>query len=79
MPKIINAVFEDGVFKPLQKVDIQEHEKVALKVLNLDEWQMRFDQIIRKIHKKTAHYSPEEIESDIAGAPEEVRKEKRGN
>jgi len=32
MPKIIEAVYEDGVFKPLQKVDLREGEKVRLKV-----------------------------------------------
>ncbi len=28
MPKIIEAVYENGVFKPLQKVDLKEGEKV---------------------------------------------------
>ncbi len=32
MPKIIEAVYENGVFKPLQKVDLKEGEKVKLKV-----------------------------------------------
>ncbi len=32
MPKIIEAVYENGVFKPLQKVDLKEGEKVRLKI-----------------------------------------------
>ena len=32
MPKIIEAVYENGVFKPLQKVDLKEGEKVRLKL-----------------------------------------------
>jgi len=32
MPKIIEAVYEDGVFKPLQKVNLKEGERVKLKV-----------------------------------------------
>uniref|UniRef100_A0A7C3UH77 Antitoxin n=1 Tax=Geoglobus ahangari TaxID=113653 RepID=A0A7C3UH77_9EURY len=40
MPKIIEAVYENGVFKPLQKVDLKEGEKVRLKIekrmLNFD-------------------------------------------
>ncbi len=32
MPKIIEAVYENGVFKPLQKVDLKEGERVKLKV-----------------------------------------------
>ena len=30
MTKVINAIFEDGVFKPLEKVDIKEHEKIKI-------------------------------------------------
>ena len=32
MPKTIEAVYENGVFKPLQKVDLKEGEKVRLKI-----------------------------------------------
>jgi hypothetical protein len=31
MSKIIDAIFEDGVFKPVQTVEVKEHEKVSLK------------------------------------------------
>jgi len=37
MPKIIEAVYEDGVFKPLEKVDLKEGEKVRLRVEDIDE------------------------------------------
>ncbi|MEW6419968.1 MAG: antitoxin family protein [Nitrospirota bacterium] len=29
MSKVIDAVFEDGVFKPLEKVKVKEREKVT--------------------------------------------------
>ncbi|AAB90159.1 conserved hypothetical protein [Archaeoglobus fulgidus DSM 4304] len=32
MPKIIEAVYENGVFKPLQKVDLKEGEKIRLRI-----------------------------------------------
>jgi predicted DNA-binding antitoxin AbrB/MazE fold protein len=32
MPKIIEAVYENGVFKPLERVDLKEGEKVRLRV-----------------------------------------------
>ena len=44
--QIITAIFENGVFKPLQKVDIKEHEKIEIKILSVDEWQKRFNHII---------------------------------
>lgn len=78
MSQIITAVFENGVFKPLEKVKIKEHEKVEIKILSPDEWQNRFNRIIEKIHKKAFLYSAEEIETDIAETIKEVRAEKRG-
>jgi predicted DNA-binding antitoxin AbrB/MazE fold protein len=30
MSKVIEAVFEDGVFKPLKKVDVPEHKKLRI-------------------------------------------------
>ena len=32
MPKVIEAIYEKGVFKPLQKVDLKEGEKVRLRI-----------------------------------------------
>ena len=32
MAKIIEAIYENGVFKPLEKVDLKEGERVRLKV-----------------------------------------------
>lgn len=79
MSKVIDAIFENGVFKPLQHVAIKDHEKVSIKIISLDDWQKRFNLIIEKIHKKTSRCHPEEIESDIFNAIKEVRKEKRGH
>ena len=30
MAKTVEAIYENGVFKPLEKVDIKEHEKVTV-------------------------------------------------
>lgn len=78
MSKIINTIFENGVFKPLQAVETKEHEKVAIKIISLDDWQNRFNRIIEKIHEKTVQYTSKEIESDILSTLKEVRSAKRG-
>lgn len=78
MSQIMEAIFENGVFKPLQRVEAREHEKVEIKIFSHDEWQSRFNRIIEKIHKKAAQYKAEEIESDISEAIREVREGKRG-
>ena len=77
MSTTIEAIYENGVFKPLQKIDVKEHERVEIRILARDEWQMKFNRLIRKIHQKTAQYSAEEIEADITQAIKEAREEKR--
>jgi len=37
MPKTIEAIYEDGVFKPIKKIRLKEHEKVELSVLTKTE------------------------------------------
>ncbi len=32
MPKTIEAIYENGVFKPLEKIDLREGERVRLRV-----------------------------------------------
>lgn len=75
----IEAIYENGVFKPLQKIDFKDHEKVEIRVLSKDEWQRRFNALIQKIQRKAAQYTSEEIEADIATAVKEVRAGKRGH
>ena len=79
MAEVIKAVFENGVFKPLEKIEMKEHEKVTIKILSLDQWQSRFNRVIEKIHNRANQYTPEEIEADVAQAIKEVREEKHGN
>lgn len=75
MRQVITAIFENGVFKPMQNIEMKEHEEVTMKVVSMDDWQKQFDRIIEKIHQKAARYSPTEIESDITQAISEVRQE----
>jgi predicted DNA-binding antitoxin AbrB/MazE fold protein/predicted nucleotidyltransferase len=37
MPKSLKVIYEDGVFKPLQKVDLKEHQKLELVIKKLIE------------------------------------------
>jgi predicted DNA-binding antitoxin AbrB/MazE fold protein len=73
MSQIIEAIFENGVFKPLQTIPLKEHQKVEIKVVSLDDWRFRFDRLIQKIHRQAVKYSPQEIESDISQAIEEAK------
>jgi len=79
MSQVIEAVFENGVFRPLQPVEITDREVVSIKILSSGEWQSRFARIIEKIHKNTTQYRAEEIEADILSAVKEVRNRKYGD
>lgn len=75
MIQVINAIFEQGVFKPIYPIQMKEHERVTIKIVSQDDWQERFNRIIEKIHINTGSYNSEEIEDDISQAINEVRKE----
>ncbi|MGR3301873.1 MAG: antitoxin family protein [Candidatus Scalindua sp.] len=73
MSKTINAIYEDGVFKPLEPVSLNEHERVKLDI-NLDERLRKQLRILTEsIYKRTDKYSSEEIEANITEAYKEVR------
>ncbi|MDP3298408.1 MAG: antitoxin family protein [Thermodesulfovibrionia bacterium] len=73
MPKTINAIYENGVFKPLEAVSLKEHEKVKLDI-NLDErLRNQFKKLTESIYKRTDRYSSEEIEANITEAFREVQ------
>lgn len=33
MSKLITAIYEDGAFKPLQDIDLRDHQKVKLEII----------------------------------------------
>ena len=37
MPRTIEAIYENGVFKPLKKIQLNEHQKVKLTILTEEE------------------------------------------
>jgi predicted DNA-binding antitoxin AbrB/MazE fold protein len=76
MSKVIDAIFEDGVFKPLEKIRLKDKQQVQIKILS-DDWQRRFEKVLKSIRIKTAKFPPEEIEADIEEAIKEVRKVRR--
>ena len=65
MPKIIEAVYENGVFKPLQKVDLKEGEKVRLVLReNVDDLRGKYGrrkidmvELRDEIHDRRDHFS----------------------
>ncbi|WP_456329706.1 antitoxin family protein [Archaeoglobus sp.] len=58
MPKIIDAIYENGVFKPLQKVDLKEGERIRLR---LEEEGMA--DIIRRRSRKSQQQKVDKLNS----------------
>ena len=77
MSKVIEAVFENGVLKPVKKLRLKDKQQVKIQILNDEDWQKRFDRVLKSIRNKAARFSPEEIEADIEEAIKEVRSAKR--
>ena len=65
MPKIIEAIYENGVFKPLEKVDLREGEKLRLVVReNVDNLRGKYGrrkidilELRDEIHDRRNHFS----------------------
>ncbi len=77
MSKVIEAVFEDGVFKPTTKIRLKDKQKVQIQILSDEDWQKRFDRALKSIRSKAAKFTPEEIEADIEEAIKQVRSARR--
>ena len=69
----INAIYENGVLKPLDNISLKEHEKVKIDI-NLDsQLKQRLKNLSEAAYKKTDAYSSDEIENDISQAYKEVK------
>lgn len=77
MSRIITAIFENGVFKPIRKMRLKDKQQVQIQILSDEDWQRKFDRVLKSIRSKTAKFPPEEIEADIEEAIKEVRKSRR--
>ena len=77
MSKVIDAVFEDGVFKPVKKLRLKDKKQVKIQILNDEDWQIKFDRVLKAIRAKTAGFPTAEIEADVEKAVNEVRNRRR--
>lgn len=73
MPKTINAIYENGVFKPLEPISLKEHERVTLDINLDDKLRQQLKDLTENIYKKTDKYSSEGIEANITEACREVQ------
>lgn len=68
MPRSITAVYENGVLKPKEKLDLPEHATIELWITDIAAWKEDLDALLKRVHQRTSAFSPEEIEQDISQA-----------
>ncbi|MBI4653596.1 MAG: antitoxin family protein [Nitrospirae bacterium] len=70
MFKTLEAIYENGVFKPTKKVTIPEHSKKLI-ISPEKEWVREIKSLLKKVHSRTKKFPSEEIEKDITLASKE--------
>ncbi|MBI2372325.1 MAG: antitoxin family protein [Candidatus Rokubacteria bacterium] len=71
MSRVIRAVFENGVLRPLEPLDLPDRSEVELAIQAPNHWAKEFRELLARIHAKTGRFSGEEIEADITAASRE--------
>ena len=73
MAKTINAIYENGVFKPLEPISLKEHERVTLDINLEEQLRNQLKELTERIYRRTDKYSTKEIEDNITEAFSEVQ------
>ena len=67
MPKVIQAVYENGVFKPVGKIDLQEHQPVEIVLSEMSSVTQKTQGILKGLD--------DDVVNDIALSPEFLSEE----
>lgn len=71
MTRVIKAIYERGILRPLEPLDLPERSEVELAIQAPDHWAREFRDLLDRIHAKTRRFSGGEIEADITAASKE--------
>ncbi len=72
MTRNVRARYEQGVLRPLDDVDLPEGATVLL-VIRPDGWDEELGELLGRVRERTRGMAPEEIETEITRASEDVR------
>ena len=71
MARVIKAVFENGVLRPLEPLDLPDRCEVEVAIEAPEHWAQEFREFLARIHERTRAFPADEIEADITGAGRE--------
>jgi len=77
MQRVIRAVYENGVLKPLQRVRMSERKICLLSIYPEEEWRKDFEALLNRIHRRTQRHASADVEADITAARAEVKAKRR--
>ena len=77
MQRVVRAVYEDGVLKPLERVRMTRRKVCLVSIYPEDEWRKDFEALFRRVHRRAGRRAPAEIEADITAARVEVKTKRR--
>ena len=77
MERVIRVVYEDGVLKPLQHIQLGEREVCLVSIYPEEKWRKDFQALLKRIQRRTQKYPATEIEADITAARAEVKAKRR--
>ena len=77
MQRVIRAVYENGVLKPLDRVRMRERKVCLLSIYPEEEWRKDFEALLGRIHRRTRRHASADIEADITAARAEVKAKRR--
>ena len=77
MQRVIRAVFENGMLRPLERVRFGERKVCLVSIYPEDEWQKDFEALLARMCRKARRHAPADIEDDITVARAEVKARRR--
>ena len=77
MERVIRVVYEDGVLKPLQRLQLGERAICLVSLYPEEKWLKDFQTLLKRIQRRTQKQSSAEIEADITAARTEVKAKRR--
>ncbi len=75
MTRVVKAIYEGGVLRPLEPLDLPDRSEVELAIQAPDQWAKEFRELLARIHAKTRQFASEEIETDITAAGRNSQRE----
>lgn len=75
----ITAIYENGMFRPLEAVKLKEHQRIKIRIEPDTKWRQELRKLLKEVYRSRAKYPAQETERDITRASQEVKRNRRAN